>query len=98
MAVKITIVTGEDEVGLHAPDGSYNVVDATADTTLTGVFHPCGGYRVSFVSGEDLVPLYAPNGSLNLVDMTSTPTDKIYHPCGAYNAIVIDDQTEEEEI
>lgn len=97
MAIAITIISGEDPVPLQAPDGSYNVVDATADEDTGSIYHPSGAYRVTFVDGSSNVSLYAPNGSLNLVDVTSSPSDKIYHPCGAYQAVVIDDQTEEDE-
>lgn len=96
MAWEITIVDGTEPVSAYAPDGSFHVVDVSTSPTNVGAFHPSGARNVTFVSGEDVVGIYAPNGSFNIVDMTEFPSDKIYHPCGALMAIVINDFTEEE--
>lgn len=86
MAVKITIVAGDEITGLYAADGSYNVVNVTAETDPQGVYHSCGAYNVSLVDGEGLVGVFAPNGSFNVIESSSP---KIYHPCGAWNVEVI---------
>lgn len=87
MSINVTVVSGEDLVGLYAADGSYNVVDTTAvDPQFPcGIMHPCGAYNVTVVAGNAKTGLYAANGSLNVIEATGGR----YHPCGAWNVTVV---------
>jgi hypothetical protein len=60
-----TIVDGSTLTGLHAADGSYNIVINTS-TTPVGLFHPCGAYN-AFVVTDPSAGYYAANGSVNVI-------------------------------
>jgi hypothetical protein len=62
---RYTEVVGDEVTGLYAADGSINVVDASEDTSPSGIIHPCGAVRVTFTAVEK-PKTYAPNGSLNI--------------------------------
>lgn len=61
----VTVVDGEDLVGLFAIDGSMNVV--ISDEELGAIYHPSGAIRVT-VAGAGQVPYYAPDGSLYVTE------------------------------
>lgn len=83
MSVRVTFVDGLDLVGVYAPDGSWNVFDATDVLDPVGVYAPCGAYNVTLVDGSTPVGVYAPNGSLNVLEDPTALSD--YHSCGAFN-------------
>lgn len=85
MSINVTVVSGDDLTHLYAPDGSYYVVNATAETTPVGIMHPCGAYNVTVVDGLTKTGLYAANGSLNVIEASGGR----YHPCGAWNVNVV---------
>lgn len=58
---RATIVDGNTRVGLYAPDGSFNVVEADGSEHV-GVYHPCGAYWVTPTTVPH--PAYAPDGSM----------------------------------
>lgn len=59
--INVTLVNFSKE-GLHAPDGSYYVVEATG-TTPVGLYHPSGAYWITETDNTAVRPFYAPDGS-----------------------------------
>lgn len=48
--IKYKIVDGTTSTGLFASDGSFNIV--LDDSTHSGVYHPCGAFRVNSLKGS----------------------------------------------
>lgn len=59
----VTVVDGSTRVGVQASDGSYNVVDASAETDPVGVYHASGALNVTPTT-DPVDGRYAANGSL----------------------------------
>lgn len=63
---RATVVDGLTRVGLYAPDGSFNVVEAPGGS-FVGIYHPCGAYWVTSTTDENH-PFYADDGSIYILD------------------------------
>lgn len=61
----ITYVDGTTRTGLFAPNGSFYVVDQTANEDYVGIMHPCGAMNVVTIEAGD-IGMYAPNGALQI--------------------------------
>lgn len=66
---RLTYVAGTSYTGLYAADGSWNVV--VDDNTYSGIYHPCGAYRVS--SDISDTTLYTDDGAYRLSSQFLTP-------------------------
>jgi hypothetical protein len=71
-SLRITVVDGLTRTGLHAADGSLNVVNAPG--TIVGAMHPCGAWWVKKVTGPSIVNRRAATGALNVVTTPYTAT------------------------
>lgn len=60
-SINVTLVN-YSKTGLHAPDGSYYVVESPG-TSPVGLYHPSGAYWITETDNTDVRPFYAPDGS-----------------------------------
>lgn len=65
---RATVVDGLTRTGLHAPDGSFNVIEADG-VDFVGIHHECGAYWVTGTDDESH-PFYAEDGSIYILNST----------------------------
>jgi hypothetical protein len=92
--LRVTVVDGTTNVGLHAPDGSINVIESNG--TYLGLYHPCGALQVTVVDGSAFVGFYAIDGSMNVIESVSrasgaTPVTAVSGTLAVGSALLLED-------